>query len=152
MITVVIILQASHATDHAAQQLFYVNYQIEFLALIGRIHLIFSSNHDHLIILMAYCDRCERQFTSNRALEQHEEDSNAHWLCHDCGLDFASFYDRQEHHIHNHYYCKECDRLFDLEESKIDHMAAWHLYCRLHDKVSNSIPSPPSLHGRVMIN
>jgi len=88
---------------------------------------------------MAYCDRCERWFSSNRALKQHEEDSNSHWPCHDCGLDFMNFDDWQEHYIQSHY-CEECDRLFNFEESKIQHMEAKHWYCRVHDRVSNSTP------------
>jgi hypothetical protein len=89
---------------------------------------------------MAYCDRCERRFPSERALEQHKDNSNAHWLCDDCDLDFGSFYGRQEHYkqSRNHHYCKECDRLFNFEESKIQHMEAKHWYCRAHDRVRNS--------------
>ena len=94
------------------------------------------------IYLMAYCDRCERWFSSDRALEQHIEDSLAHghWPCDDCNLDFGSFYARQEHYkqSRNHHYCWECVRLFKFKESKMQHMEAKHWYCRVHDRVSNS--------------
>jgi len=90
---------------------------------------------------MAYCDRCERWFQSNRALEQHKENSNAHWSCDDCDLDFGSFYARQEHYIQsrNHHYCRECDRLFNFEESRMQHMEAKHWYCERHDRVSDDM-------------
>jgi hypothetical protein len=96
---------------------------------------------------MAYCDRCERSFTSDRALEQHKEDSDAHWPCDDCDLDFGSSYARDEHYRQspNHHYCRDCDRLFNSEESKIQHMEAKHWYCRVHDRVSNSIATITTL-------
>ena len=108
---------------------------------------LFTSNHDHL---MAYCDRCKRSFPSNRALEQHKEDSDAHWPCDDCDLDFGSSYAREEHYRQspNHHYCRDCDRLFNHEDSKMQHMEAKHWYCQTHDKASNSIATKS--HGRLI--
>ncbi|KAH9024636.1 hypothetical protein EDB85DRAFT_1850138, partial [Lactarius pseudohatsudake] len=39
---------------------------------------------------MAYCDRCERTFSHDRAYEQHRSYSIAHWLCDSCDIDVAS--------------------------------------------------------------
>ena len=99
---------------------------------------LFPSSHDHP---MAYCDRCERWFPNDRALEQHEEYSDAHWPCDDCDLDFGSSHAREEHYRQspNHHYCRDCDRLFSHEGSKMQHMEAKHWYCQTHDKVCNSI-------------
>ena len=93
---------------------------------------------DHDDRPMAYCDRCERSFQNKRALEQHRNASDAHWICLSCQIDFGSFDARREHYIQSlyHHYCRECDRLFEFEESKIQHMEAKHWYCRTHDKVS----------------
>ncbi|SRR6266702_3700285 len=87
---------------------------------------------------MAYCDRCERWFPHDRALEQHKEDSNSHWACDDCDLDFESYVALREHYIQspNHNFCKECDRHFKFEESRKQHMDDKHWYCRKHDRVS----------------
>lgn len=100
---------------------------------------------------MAYCDRCERWFLRNWALEQHKEDSDAHWPCDACDLDFESYYAREEHYRQspNHYYCNECELLFNFEGSKIQHMEAKHWYCRVHDRVSNSTATIIILHGRL---
>ena len=90
---------------------------------------------------MAYCVRCDQWFRNNQALKHHKTNSDAHWICDDCNIDFGSFNARREHHIISryHHYCRECDRLFELEESRIQHMEAKHWYCRTHDRVS--IPS-----------
>jgi hypothetical protein len=100
---------------------------------------------------MAYCDRCDRRFLRNWALEQHKENSDAHWPCDDCDLDFESYYAREEHYSQspNHYHCNECELLFNSEGSKIQHMEAKHWYCRVHDKVSNSTATIIILHGRL---
>ncbi|KAI9454521.1 hypothetical protein F5148DRAFT_1151681 [Russula earlei] len=89
---------------------------------------------------MAYCKRCERSFPHLRALEQHIQNSNSHWLCDDCDIDFETFSARREHFIQspNHHYCRECDRHFRFDESRRQHMDAKHWYCRLHDKVFKS--------------
>ncbi|KAI0294628.1 hypothetical protein B0F90DRAFT_1811632 [Multifurca ochricompacta] len=89
---------------------------------------------------MAYCDRCMRYFAHDRALEQHKEDSNNHWDCDDCDLDFESYDLRRQHYIQsrNHHYCKECDRLFNSEEGRRQHMDAKHWYCETHDRTFRS--------------
>src|SRR5216683_6802201 len=104
---------------------------------------------------MAYCDRCERWFPHDRALQQHMENSPSHcqWPCDDCGLDFEDEEAQRQHYIQssNHHYCRECDRHFDLEESRIQHMFAKHWYCRLHDKVYRFGFSPVYLSRLTML-
>jgi hypothetical protein len=87
---------------------------------------------------MAYCERCERWFPHDRALQQHEDNSNSHWICNDCGLDFTSYNARREHYIQSpgHHYCRECDRHFNSEVSRMQHMDSQHWYCEAHDRVS----------------
>lgn len=88
-----------------------------------------------------YCVRCEQSFQNNRALQQHKNGSDAHWICYDCNIDFGSFEAQREHYITSryHHYCRICDRLFKFEESRIQHMESKHWYCRTHHRVS--IPS-----------
>ncbi|KAI9435084.1 hypothetical protein H4582DRAFT_702723 [Lactarius indigo] len=83
--------------------------------------------------LMAYCDRCERFFPHDRALEQHKEESLSHWICGDCDLDLESNDALRQHYIQSwkHHYCKECDLHFEFEESRRQHMNDKHWYCRL---------------------
>ena len=89
---------------------------------------------------MAYCDRCDRGFRDNRALEQHKQDSSYHWICHDCGLDFSNFTGLDLHYIQSpkHHYCRECKTDYRSEELRLRHMEDDHWYCRLHDRVSVS--------------
>ncbi|KAH8977821.1 hypothetical protein EDB92DRAFT_2056297 [Lactarius akahatsu] len=95
---------------------------------------------------MVYCDRCERWFPHDRALEQHKEDSDSHWACDDCDLDFGNHDALRQHYIQsqNHHYCKECDRHFKFDESRRQHMDDKHWYCREHDRV---FKSEPGLHS-----
>jgi hypothetical protein len=101
--------------------------------------------------IMAYCDRCERWFAHDRALEQHKEDSNSHWACDDCDLDsdFESHDALRQHYIQseNHHFCKECDRHFKFEESRRQHMDDKHhdWYCRQHNRVSTVLLTPDIL-------
>ena len=73
---------------------------------------------------MAYCSRCGLYFSSVRALEQHKEDSNAHWPCDDCDRDFGSYYARQEHYRQspNHHFCRDCNRHFQNENNLRNHL------------------------------
>ena len=89
---------------------------------------------------MAYCDRCDRWFRDNRALERHEQDSSnhCHWICHDCGLDFPTFTGLDQHYIQSpkHHHCGECEAHFSSEGLRLRHMEDDHWYCQQHDKVS----------------
>ena len=90
---------------------------------------------------MAYCDRCERRFRDNRALERHEQDSSSHWICHDCGLDFPTFTGLDQHYTQSpkHHYCRECETHYPSEGLRLRHMEDYHWYCRQHDKVSDPV-------------
>jgi hypothetical protein len=96
---------------------------------------LFISDHEHP---MVYCVRCNQSFPNNRVLQQHKENSNAHWICNDCRIDFGSSDSRREHYVKSrkHHYCGECNRLFESDESRVQHMEAKHSYCRMHDRVS----------------
>ncbi|KAH9168393.1 hypothetical protein EDB89DRAFT_1992280 [Lactarius sanguifluus] len=97
--------------------------------------------------LTAYCDQCERWFPHDRALEQHKEDSNSHWICDDCNLDLENDDALRQHFIQsrNHYYCKECNH-FGFEESRRQHMNDRHWYCTVHDLVFKSVAGLRSHH------
>ncbi|KAH9168394.1 hypothetical protein EDB89DRAFT_1889842 [Lactarius sanguifluus] len=101
--------------------------------------------------ITAYCDRCDRLFPHDRALEQHKEDSNSHWACDDCDLDFGSYNSLEQHYkqSQNHHYCMECDRHFKSEESRRQHMDDKHWYCRTHDRI---FKSEPGLHSHYKEN
>ena len=88
--------------------------------------------------MTAYCDRCQRWFPHDRALEQHKRDSSFHCFCNHCDLDFGSSDALRQHYIESgdHHYCNECDRHFNSEESRRQHMGAKHWYCGYHDRVS----------------
>ena len=88
--------------------------------------------------LMAYCNRCDRAFRDNRALERHEQDSSNHWTCDDCGVDFPTFTGLNQHYSQSqkHHYCMECETHYASEASRLRHMEDDHWYCRQHDKVS----------------
>jgi len=89
---------------------------------------------------MAYCDCCLRWFQDNRALQQHMENSNYHWVCDDCDLDFPRWNGLREHYIQSrkHYYCGECNCHFSSNRARVQHMVDEHWYCRTHDKVFRS--------------
>ncbi|KAF8261590.1 hypothetical protein EI94DRAFT_1745694 [Lactarius quietus] len=72
--------------------------------------------------IMAYCNRCSRSFTNDRALEQHEENSNAHWICHDCWLDFESYSQLEKHDHSVHDYCTQCRRGFINQNNLQQHL------------------------------
>jgi hypothetical protein len=86
---------------------------------------------------MAYCDRCQQHFSHDFALEQHENDSNAHWLCDSCNRDFTSDYARQQHYINSslHHYCGACDHHFQ-SESNLRH----HINSRIHQPANVRCP------------
>ncbi|KAH9989521.1 hypothetical protein BJV77DRAFT_1069463 [Russula vinacea] len=87
---------------------------------------------------MSYCDRCERSFPHDRALEQHKEDSNSHWPCDDCDRDFSSYEARQQHYTNSgsHHYCEECDRHFRNENNLHAHMNS-----KAHKPQTSAVPA-----------
>lgn len=86
---------------------------------------------------MAYCDRCERYFRDDRALEQHEDASTAHWMCRPCGKDFTSEVSLEQHYVQSprHDYCQTCDEHFDDDDELLDHLVDEHNGCRSCRKV-----------------
>ena len=89
---------------------------------------------------MAYCERCERSFPHDRALQQHEENSNAHNLCYGCNKDFATFYQLKQHWVASprHHYCQECNEHFDDHDELEEHYEEEHYYCTICSKVCST--------------
>ncbi|KAI0298189.1 hypothetical protein BC826DRAFT_951180 [Russula brevipes] len=89
---------------------------------------------------MAYCNRCQRWFTHDRAYEQHIEDSSSHWICGICDIDFASPQSLGQHYADSpkHHHCRVCDRHFVHVRAKVQHMEAKHWYCQAHKRVFES--------------
>ncbi|KAI0320974.1 hypothetical protein OF83DRAFT_1168819 [Amylostereum chailletii] len=85
---------------------------------------------------MAYCDRCERWFPHDRALQQHEENSNNHWLCVLCNIDFPSWLACKEHYVQSprHHYCQRCDEHFGSARMLNNHLDEEHWFCQDHNK------------------
>ena len=122
-----------HRSYHSSQIGDHGSYKFEVKSHADRPTL--ASDNDHPMAY--YCGRCERWFPNNRALEQHIENSNSHWLCDDCNIDFESDEALRQHYIQspNHHYCGLCDRHFNFRKSRIQHMVDKHWYCGVHDKV-----------------
>ncbi|KAF9011236.1 hypothetical protein BDQ17DRAFT_1387660 [Cyathus striatus] len=73
---------------------------------------------------MMYCDRCDRYFRHEGALEQHIRDSNSHCsalkehyvqspchaYCQYCNEHFHDYDDLRDHYKDKHNYCHSCDR------------------------------------------
>ncbi|KZT03219.1 uncharacterized protein LAESUDRAFT_814855 [Laetiporus sulphureus 93-53] len=83
---------------------------------------------------MAYCERCERYFSSEPALEQHKDDSNAHHslvhhYCQRCDDHFDSHNDLISHYEEDHDYCKTCNLLFKNAAGLHEHNRQSHWYC-----------------------
>lgn len=90
---------------------------------------------------MAYCDRCERYFSSYRALEQHIEDSSRHHVCDDCDKDFTTEESLQQHWVQSplHFYCQRCDEHFDDDDELEEHLEDVHWYCSDCNRVCTAI-------------
>ncbi|TFY58714.1 hypothetical protein EVJ58_g6247 [Rhodofomes roseus] len=89
---------------------------------------------------MAYCDRCERYFPHDRALEQHEQNSGNHNICNVCDRDFETFYQLKQHWgaSPRHHYCQHCDEHFDDADELVEHYEDDHYYCATCRKIFNS--------------
>ncbi|KAL4063896.1 hypothetical protein V8B97DRAFT_654122 [Scleroderma yunnanense] len=86
---------------------------------------------------MPYCDRCDRDFRSYHAYEQHIDNSARHNICDDCDIDFASWTGLKEHWVQSprHSYCQYCDCHFDDGSSLLDHYRDEHYYCEKCNRV-----------------
>jgi len=60
---------------------------------------------------MAYCSRCERTFSSQRAIQQHYNDSASHNQCEVCGFDGSTWEELLQHHrkTQHRIVCQGCD-------------------------------------------
>ncbi|KAI0937982.1 hypothetical protein AcV7_003301 [Taiwanofungus camphoratus] len=86
---------------------------------------------------MAYCDRCDRYFTNDRALQQHEENSSMHNICHRCQKDFSSEWGLTQHYVQSpiHHYCQRCDDHFRSAHDLTSHYEDVHYYCQICNSV-----------------
>ena len=78
---------------------------------------------------MAFCDRCDRSFINDRALEQHVADSSDHHVCSECLKDLSSAHGLLQHakQKHGRIVCEECpDRDFVDENALRQHRASKH--------------------------
>ncbi|EJF61460.1 hypothetical protein DICSQDRAFT_60528 [Dichomitus squalens LYAD-421 SS1] len=82
---------------------------------------------------MAYCSLCNRFFKSERALQQHRDDSNMHYICYKCNMDFASNATLILHFTNSpqHPYCPWCDDHFGDYGDLFAHFVDAHFYCEL---------------------
>jgi len=80
---------------------------------------------------MPYCTRCDRSFSSMRALWQHEADSSNHHICDDCDKDFPTWTGLKDHWVQSprHSYCQYCDDHFPDSEDLEEHLKDSHHYC-----------------------
>ncbi|KAI0107137.1 heterokaryon incompatibility protein-domain-containing protein [Nemania sp. FL0031] len=82
---------------------------------------------------MPYCTRCDRQFQSEGALNQHIRASSFHYFCARCQRDFGSSRAKQQHIMDspNHHVCFECvpERDFSAQGSLEKHRVDAHNLC-----------------------
>ncbi|OJT12099.1 hypothetical protein TRAPUB_11351 [Trametes pubescens] len=85
---------------------------------------------------MAFCGRCDRWFGSERALEQHKDDSNMHHICYECDKDFTSARALEQHEFQSsrHPSCEQCRILFDDWDDLYEHYDDEHHYCDICNK------------------
>jgi len=95
---------------------------------------------------MPWCDRCERSFSSYRALEQHRSSSSRHNICNSCGLDFSQERGLVQHYVQSrsHHYCQRCEEHFGDNDDLVQHYHYAHYYCDTCEKVFSS---DLGLHG-----
>lgn len=121
------------------------------------------------------CSRCDRNFSSHHALEQHLEDSPRHHFCRDCNRNFTTktalthhwrdsskhsycedcdelFDDDDELEEHwfkssSHFYCQECDEHFDDDDELEDHLEDNHFYCSTCSQVSLTVDRDVRSHS-----
>ncbi|KAI0698767.1 hypothetical protein C8Q76DRAFT_771882 [Earliella scabrosa] len=84
---------------------------------------------------MPECERCDRWFNTERALEQHKDNSSMHHICYPCDRDFPTATGLTQHYIQSprHAYCRWCDDHFSSFQDLYDHYDDAHWYCNLCD-------------------
>ena len=82
--------------------------------------------------MMIYCARCNRDFNSAAALNDHLRDSSRHHICPICGPshDFVDAEDLEEHQDENHFSCDVCNILCDQQSDLKTHLISKHHGCR----------------------
>ena len=90
-----------------------------------------DAQQSHPRVMSSYCERCDRYFSSNRALEQHMDDSNMHHLCYRHRKDFMTHQGLIEHwkQSPHHHYCDRCDQHFSYAEDLEEHNEVMHWVC-----------------------
>ncbi|CAE6449569.1 unnamed protein product [Rhizoctonia solani] len=114
---------------------------------------------------MAYCDRCDRSFSSDYAYNDHRRDSSRHYVCFPCNKDFPTRerfnqhlkqssrhhycfwcyedfedeYDLDEHDEECHEYCNSCDLWLDTTDDLVEHNKEEHYYCVECDRLFISL-------------
>lgn len=83
---------------------------------------------------MSYCERCDRWFPHEAALQQHVANSGNHNYCHRCERDFPSYQAREQHirssRAHALHNCPKCNEFFFDDETFFNHLHANHHHCR----------------------
>ncbi|EMD33850.1 hypothetical protein CERSUDRAFT_55850, partial [Gelatoporia subvermispora B] len=81
-----------------------------------------------------------RSFNSQRALEQHEDNSSMHNICDACDVDFSKWSQLVQHWLQSPYhdYCERCDEHFDSPDDLQDHFEEEHTYCDHSERVFDS--------------
>ena len=92
---------------------------------------------------MPWCTRCDRWFNTQRALEQHEDNSSNHHICHPCNVDFLSAWALVQHYVQSkrHAYCQQCDEHFESFAELYEHYDDAHWWCRECNQVCIFIAS-----------
>ncbi|KAG8667800.1 hypothetical protein FPOAC1_012639 [Fusarium poae] len=76
------------------------------------------------------CFRCNKNFRSHSAKQQHIRDSAHHYLCHICPLDYGTQNDLNNHLENEHHICTTCDlRQFRTARQLQQHDVDKHNMC-----------------------
>ncbi|EPQ57518.1 hypothetical protein GLOTRDRAFT_58932 [Gloeophyllum trabeum ATCC 11539] len=83
-----------------------------------------------------WCRKCDRHFSSPTALLSHRVNSGAHNYCRGCGEDFDEEYELRDHIDRTHWYCDDCDEFFKNQYGLREHyrQSPAHFYCADCDK------------------
>ncbi|KAG8747558.1 hypothetical protein FRC10_000694 [Ceratobasidium sp. 414] len=80
---------------------------------------------------MAYCDLCDRNFSSYDALSQHKRTSPRHDWCGSCEREFDTYASLRQHWLNSslHNFCGFCNKDFKHEYQLDQHNNQCHEYC-----------------------
>lgn len=91
---------------------------------------------------MAYCTPCQRHFSDNTALIQHQSNSSAHkHSCDDCDKEFTTWDALKAHYVNSprHHYCQRCNVHFKKGAKLVKHYVGSHYYCKEHRSVRSLV-------------